>query len=86
MWRDSPGTSQQENQGKGGEVYLEDWDLEAWDRIQERKIQDLQTLNATYGASIWELQEQLERMGQGKRIVQEYFSSWESIRLSNNFV
>jgi hypothetical protein len=30
-------------------------DLEAWDKIQERKIQELQTLNATQGAIIQEL-------------------------------
>jgi hypothetical protein len=44
-------------------------DLEASDRIQERKFQDLQTLNATQGAIIQELQGQLEKMGQGKRTV-----------------
>jgi hypothetical protein len=41
-------------------------DFEDWDRIQERKIEDLQTLNATQEAIIRDQQGQLERMDLGK--------------------
>jgi uncharacterized coiled-coil protein SlyX len=39
-------------------------DLQAWDRAQERKIQELQDQNATQEAIIKVLREQLERTGQ----------------------